>query len=428
MNFDGCCNPWRENASLTTLQRPKFFSMSQHLLFLKAFVDKVKTVSFWDRLFHWGQVKKDLVDAAAGLAALQAEASASAQTLGATTLQLSVLQERERQKEGQLQSLQLELCTLRERVLNTQRELQQSREEAIQLKKEEAFRLQKYSEEIASLQELKQQLHEVRTRELDERHQEELERLNAMKETWAAHQTEVQGRMKLICQKHTLTYVDKAPFRGEPDNTLFICDEYVVFDAKSPAGEDLKNFPQYLKAQAEAARKYTKIDGVKKDIFLVVPTNALQVLSQFVYNMADYDVYIVSVDVLEPLILSLCKIEDYEFAEQLSPEERENICRIIGKFAHLSKRRIQIDSFFARQFIELAYQCENNLPADIHQKVLEFEKSEKLNPPQEKRAKSISTKELEAEHQKMETEIGARGIALPNEVIPVVLNGLTLYK
>jgi len=296
------------------------------------------------------------------------------------------------------------------------------------LKKEDEFRQQKYSEEIASLQEIRQQLLDERAKEVEERHREELDRLSALKETWAAHQTDVQGKMKVICQKHTLNYVDKAPFRGEPDNALLICDEYVVFDAKSPAGEDLKNFPLYLKAQAEAAKKYAKQDGVKKDVFLVVPTNTLPVVSQFVYNMADYDVYVVSVDVLEPLILSLCRIEDYEFAKQLSPEERDNICRIIGKFAHLSKRRIQIDSFFARQFIELAYKCENSLPVDIHEKVLEFEKSEKLNPPQEKRSKAISTKELESEHSKIETEVSAKGIVLLNETIPGLLNDLTLYK
>jgi hypothetical protein len=249
-----------------------------------------------------------------------------------------------------------------------------------------------------------------------------------MKETWLLHQADVQGRIKAICQKHTLSYVDKPPFRGEPDNTLSICEEFVVFDAKSPAGDDLKNFPVYVRAQAEGAKKYARIEGVKKDVFLVVPTNTLPVISQFVYNMADYNVYIISIDVLEPLILSLCKIEDYEFAEQLSPEERENICRIIGKFAHLSKRRIQIDSFFARQFIELAYKCENNLPADIHEKVLEFEKSEKLNPPQEKRAKAINTKELEMEQTRIETEVAARGIHLPNDVISGVLNELELYK
>ena len=402
--------------------------MSNHHLTVKEFLDKIKNFSFWDRIFQWGGVKKELVDAAAGLAAMHNEAQATDHNLGSANLHLSVLQETKRNLEGQVHSLNGELSTLRERILNTQRELQQAREEVIQLKKEDEFRQQKYSEEIASLQDIKQQILEERAREVQQRHEEEIARLTALKETWAAHQTEVQGKMKLICQKHTLQYIDKAPFRGEPDNTLQICDEYVVFDANSPAGEDLKNFPQYLKLQAEAAKKYAKLEGVKKDIFLVIPTNTLHAVNQFVYNMADYDVFIVSVDVLEPLILSLSKLEDYEFAEQLSPEDRENICRIIGKFAHLSKRRIQIDSFFARQFIELAYKCENSLPADVLDKVLEFEKSEKLNPPQEKRAKAINTKELDTEHNKIETEISAKGVVLPNDTISGLLNGLTLYK
>ena len=402
--------------------------MSSNLLIVKAFLDKIKSLSFFARLFQWGSVKKDLVDAATGLASLQNDLSSAQQGLNSFQLQLSVGQETRRNLEAQVQLIVSELSVFKERLQNCQRELQTVREENIQLKKEDQFRLQKYSEEIVSLQSIKEQIQEERAKEVQQRHEEEMTRLRSLKETWATHQTDVQGRMKQICQKHTLQYIDKPPFKGDPDNTLFICNEYVVFDAKSPAGDDLKNFPQYLKAQAEAAKKYAKLEGVKKDIFLVVPTNTLAALSQFVYNMADYDVYIVSADVLEPLILSLCKIEDYEFAEQLNPEDGENICRIIGKFAHLSKRRIQIDSFFARQFIELAYKCENSLPEDIHEKVLEFEKSEKLNPPQEKRAKAINIKELDTEQAKIETEITAKGVVLPNDVISDALNELTLYK
>lgn len=402
--------------------------MSNHLLAVKAFLDTIKKLSFFGRLFGWGKVKQDLVDTAAALASLQNELTSAQQNLSSTTLQLSVLQETRRNLEIQLQSHTNDLSIYKERTLNCEREIQAVREENVQLKKEEEFRSQKYSEEIVSLQGIKQGLQEERAKEVQLRHEEELSRLRSLKETWALHQTDVQGRIKALCQKHTLNYVDKAPFRGDPDNTLMICDEHVVFDAKSPAGDDLKNFPLYLKAQAEGAKKYARIEGVKKDIFLIVPSNTLHCIKEFVYNLGDYDVYVVSVDALEPLILSLCKIEDYEFAEQLSPEDRENICRIIGKFAHLSKRRIQIDSFFARQFIELAYKCENSLPTNILDKVLEFERSEKLNPPQEKRAKAISLKELDMEHSKIETEVAAKGILLQNDSISNVLNGLTLYK
>jgi hypothetical protein len=144
--------------------------------------------------------------------------------------------------------------------------------------------------------------------------------------------------------------------------------------------------------------------------------------------MADYHVYIISLEVLEPLVLTLCRIEEYEFAEQLSPEDRENICRILGKFAHLSKRRIQVDSFFAKQFIELAYKCESSLPADIHEKVLQFERSEKLNPPIEKRAKAISIKELEVDATQIEKDAEAKGISISSGVISTALNEVSLYK
>lgn len=402
--------------------------MSNSFVTVKTFLDKIKSIGFWDRLFYWGQVRRDLIEAATGLTSLQSELSQTQQELASTQMHLSVMGETKRNLDLQLQNLHKELGTHKERAQASEREAQAVREHNIQLKKEDEFRAQKYSEEIFSLQSIKQSLLDERAKEIEQRHEEALERLRALKETWALHQTDVQGRMKQLCQKHTLHYVDKAPFRGEPDNTLFIAEEYVVFDAKSPAGDDLKNFPAYLKAQAEGAKKYAKLEGVKKDVFLVVPTNTLQCIKEFVYHLGDYDVYVVSVDVLEPLVLSLCKIEDYEFAEQLSPGDRENICRIIGKFAHLSKRRIQIDAFFARQFIELAYKCENSLPPDVHEKVLEFERSEKLNPPMEKRAKAIPTKDLETENGKIEMEAAAKGVALPNNTIAHVLNGVNLYE
>ena len=66
--------------------------------------------------------------------------------------------------------------------------------------------------------------------------------------------------------------------------------------------------------------------------------------------MGDYNVYIISKEAIEPIIISLKKTQDFEIVEKLSPEERDDICRIIGKFAHTTKRRIQIDQYFADEF------------------------------------------------------------------------------
>lgn len=324
--------------------------------------------------------------------------------------------------------LDVELSGLKSKLEAVQTELKTVKQQNIELTRDEENRRQKYEADVTTLTSIRDQIQAERAKEIEERNNAEIDRVRSLKETWNKHQDTVKSRIKSICAKHAIEYMDKVPFRGEPDNTLRICEELVIFDAKSPGSDDLNNFPTYIKDQAEKAKKYAKQDTVKRDIFFVVPSNTLERLPIFVYNLADYDVFVISIDVLEPIILSLKKIEEYEFAEQLSPEERENICRVLGKFAHLTKRRIQIDSFFAKQFIELAYKCETDLPSEIFEKVVEFEKSEKLNPPVEKRAKAISTKELEKDTTKLKTEATAKGILIDDLTISVGLNELPLYN
>ena len=76
--------------------------------------------------------------------------------------------------------------------------------------------------------------------------------------------------------------------------------------------------------------------------------------------------------------------------------------------------------------MELVYTCESSLPDDILEKVADFEKAEKLNPPIEKRSKSINTKQLELDVTKLETEIGSKGIVI--EDLSENLNKARLYS
>src|SRR5690606_16976663 len=161
-----------------------------------------------------------------------------------------------------------------------------------------------------------------------------LRKFEELKMTWKTHEDTVQNTITDICNRYNIEYLDKEkiPFKGKPDNTVKIAGEFIIFDAKSPQGDDLDNFPKYIKNQTEYIKKYIKEENVKKDIFLVVPSNTIHVINSYHHNMVDYRVYVVTVDSLEAIILNLQKIEAYEFVEQLSPEDRENICRIIGKF------------------------------------------------------------------------------------------------
>jgi hypothetical protein len=395
---------------------------------IKRLFENLKTISFLGRIFQWGSIKSQLIEANGELQriisisqTLKAENSKLENSLSLekstsknfqdtahrVSTELEVLKNTLTNQTDRIESLQKETASLLER--NTQflkrgtelsadlvgtrqkieileKDLREIKDENARLKKDEEFRKQEHSNAVSSLKQIQEKIQKDREEEITKRNLAEIERIKNLKETWVNHEEKVKNRIRTICNKTGVEYVDKVPFKGKPDNTLRINDEYIIFDAKSPANDDLSNFPNYVKAQAESAIKYVKEEDVRREVFLVVPTNTLEHLEVFEYRLSDYTVFVVSLDSLEPIILTLKRIEDYEFAEQLSPEERENICRVIGKFVHLSKRRIQIDGFFAKQFFELVYRSEADLSKEILEKVAEFEKSEKLNPPQEKRA------------------------------------------
>ena len=283
----------------------------------------------------------------------------------------------------------------------------------ITLQKSEENRQKETNKSIAAALTLQESLEKEKERLNDERVKEKELQIIKMKSTWSEHEKDVQNHLQSICRNNIIKYISQEEFphpRNKPDNSIEIMDQLIVFDAKSPANDDLSNFSKYIKLQTESLKKYAKHEDVKNDLFLVIPSNTLQVIDQFHYNIGDYNVFVITKDSLEPIILCLKKIEDYEFADKLSPEDRDNVCRIIGKFAHSTKRRIQIDEFFAREFIDTLTKAGTQLPRDILENVIKFENAEKLNPPMEKRNKSILTKDLIIQIDNLEKEMKLRNI------------------
>jgi len=286
-------------------------------------------------------------------------------------------------------------------------------DENLDLKKDEKTRIAEYQKSIHASNTLQNSLEKEKERVNDERVAEKESELASQKETWSNHEKDVENHIRLICKNNVISYIEQNEFPyagGKPDNTIEILEQLIIFDAKSPASEDLNNFPKYIKTQTENLKKYAKHENVKNDLFLVVPSNTLSVIKDFTYNIGDYNVFIISKDSLEPIILSLKKIEEYEFADKLSPEERDNVCRIIGKFAHTTKRKIQIEMFFMNEFLDILQKCGTQLPKEILKSVIEFENAEKLNPPMEKRNKQILTKDLIEKTKQIKKEIELREI------------------
>jgi hypothetical protein len=382
---------------------------------LKAFFERIKSLTFWQRVFYWSALKalsyeayeefKSISDI---INALNQQVNDKDARISDHEKNLQILSARVTDLTSANQKLEIRLTNLETDLKRINSEKAEMTNKVTRFEQTEQSRLDEFQKNVSGVNAIRTGLENDRQKINDDRIREKEEAFEKMKQTWRNHEESVKTVIKNICQSQLIEYVKDVPFKGKPDNTIKIAGEYVIFDAKSPAGDDLENFPKYLKIQTESVNKYIKQENVKSDIFLVVPSNTVDVIRQFSYRMGDYNVFVVTVDALEPIILSLKKIEDYEFAEQLTPDERENICRIIGKFAHTAKRKIQIDYFFSYQFLEILSKCNIDLPEDIYKSVQEFEKAEKLNPPQEKRAKQILTDELIAESEKLALEARSR--------------------
>jgi len=314
---------------------------------------------------------------------------------------------------GGFEKLKTELTTIKEKLSSTETERNQLKTLNTTLEGKEESRNAEFVKSIDKTITLQDSLKLEKERLNDERVKEKEEEFDEMKRLWGEHEKDVEKHIRMVCKDQLLKYISQEDFpypRNKPDNTIEISNQLIVFDAKSPGGDDLSNFPKYIKLQTDSLKKYAKHSDVKKDLFLVIPSNTLKVIKQFTYNMGDYNVYVITKDSLEPIILSLKKIQDFEMVEKLSPEDRDEICRIIGKFAHITKRRIQIDQFFADEFLDTLKKAKTQLPKDILDQVIEFEGAEKLNPPMEKRNKKILIEDLTNKKIDLAKEIEIRNI------------------
>jgi len=382
---------------------------------LRIFFERIKSLGFLSRIFGWRKIRTlsydaydEFTDMLQSINSLTLEINKKETSINELKKNIEISIARISDLTSSAQKLESKLTVFENELSHLNREKTDLSNKIARFEQADQTRTEEFQKNVTAVNAIRTSLENDRNKLSDDRVREKEEQFEKIRQTWQNHEETVKTVIRNICRTHLIEYVENVPFKGNPDNTVMIAGEYVIFDAKSPAGDDLENFPKYLKIQTESVKKYVKQENVKSEIFLVIPGNTLDVISQFSYNMGDYYVYLITVDSLEPIILSLKKIENYEFAEQLTPDERENICRIIGKFSHIAKRKIQIDYFFSYQFLDILSKCGTDLPDDIYKSVIEFEKAEKLNPPQEKRAKQISLDDLLSENEKLALETRSR--------------------
>ncbi len=222
---------------------------------LDQFFERIKSLNLWQRLFGWRPVQNLSYEAFEEYKNLIASAGSNEERLAIFSNKIELLNNDNSHIKAESEKLQTELKALKENSRSLQEALVAVNEENAIFKGTEDDRRQRYEAKAATLNTIHAQVQNEREAEKQKNHEKEIQRLASMKETWERHQTSVQEAIKMICQKHTIDYIDQVPFKGKPDNTIQIGDEYIIFDAKSPSSDDLNNFPTYIKNQTDRLGK-----------------------------------------------------------------------------------------------------------------------------------------------------------------------------
>lgn len=400
----------------------------ENFINLRRFFEYFKNLTFWQRLFSWRNIRvasyaayEDFVQVVELVSRRQTEVEALNHERALWLQEKASFQQ-------QLSEAKEALLKFDARFQNVDQELKRIRSEKQELDREKLILSQKdeqrrheHDKNMQRMLVMQESLDKAKT-DLQEKQLREMEERNArMKETWKRHEEIVESTIRGICERHCIEYGESVPFKGKPDNVIRICDELIIFDAKSPASDDLGNFNTYIRTQAEALNKYATHESVRKDIYLVVPSNTIDVLKSTTFALGNYNVFVITMDALEPVILSLKKLEEYEFAEQLSPEDRQSICRIVGSYIYMTKRRIQVDQDFNSRALELLSRTNREIPDGMQEEIVKHEKGMKINPPSDRRSKAINLETLAKTQAAHEGQ--ARVFEAVDEQFGLVVNG-----
>lgn len=387
---------------------------------IKQTIQELNTVGFWKIIFRWSSIKNWLINTFLELQKVSDIAEQDHLELERVNRELFIVKSARDVAENRLNDLNQDKAGLTAELAFLRNQLRIFESENAQLKNAEEKRYNDHQKSLETLSAFQNNIIAEKEQMKNEQQKQAIAKLESQKQTWQRHQQDVENKMRLLCEKHTIEYVDTVPFKGDPDNTIVISDLFQVFDSKSPRGEDLSNFTTYLNKEAQNAKKYAEKKDVRSDIFFVVPSNTLSILTQTVFVFEKHSVYVIPTEALEPVLISLKKIEDFEFMGQFTPEDRENICRIIGRLVHNIKRRVQIDISLGKETMSLASDCEKLLPEEIAKEVLLIERAIKVNPTREMKGKEILLEDLKEDLLKAEKNSERiAGILTPGEVITI---------
>lgn len=240
-------------------------------------------------------------------------------------------------------------------------------------------REREFEDRLAKLEAAKVSLDLERQRVLREDEEAQRTAEEERDRVWAEHEIGVISRLTELCKQpqyafscFTNTSLPEG-FDGslKPDFMIEFLGQYVIFDAKKSKSESLQTYiTNTVKSTVTKVKKNEKIASV---IYLVVPTEAIGELKTHYHVQDGYTLYIVSPEALAPILASLKRITAYEFAEQMDPQQRENIVQMVAELDFHINLRNATDLVLTKmgtELLERAQRADPSLAEEVAQKKL----------------------------------------------------------
>jgi hypothetical protein len=218
--------------------------------------------------------------------------------------------------------------------------------------------------------------------------------------------------------KYDIKYVGPQDFpdRKKPDNSIFVDDRYIIFDAKSPRdNQDTATFVSDINTKVKDQEKYAKLPKVKKDIYLVVPSNLYSDINKKHYPQGKYDVWIITMEQIPVMLAHYKRTMDYENFEGLSQDDKDALIKEMGNLSFNLRRKLMVDSIFGQKFLQALKSSKDNLPEEINDEIEKVVTDSRDSVSRKDSGKPLSLDTLERELD--ETNYLSQSVGIPTPPI-----------
>lgn len=197
------------------------------------------------------------------------------------------------------------------------------------------------SEKIKHLDKSRESLEDEKNRVREEDEDRKTKEKEERNRIWNEHENNVLVKLRELCENPKIQFkcFDNknlpSSFNGkfQPDFMLEIFpSQYVIFDPKFSENKiktySNKQIPETIKKIKESGNT----EEIYPTVFLVIPSDLIKEVSKTFESRDGYNFFILSPENLAPIVFALKEITKYEFAEQLNPQDRENIINVLSGY------------------------------------------------------------------------------------------------